>query len=225
LGTDSLNSENKSYLIMSHVTAQDREESFQPQDLGMLTVVQLKQFLKARNVRSSGKKIELVKLAKLYYSSPVLRVSECDRGTDTFWDTSLAWKEVTSHAEVTIPRPFSIEVVTTYLSTVSAAAISPNLQDGEFEEGEIDEVEVDAGTEKPSVKGRRMYASEKLTLVEAVTSGEDLLFRGNCEASLRKSCRYPAVAISKDGQVVKGTCNCPANAGMKHLFLILHLVY
>jgi hypothetical protein len=183
-------------------------------------VVQLKQFLKARNVRSSGKKIELVKLAKLYYNSPVLRVSQGDsRETDTLGDASLAWKEVTSHADVSIPAAFSIEVVTKYLSTVSAAAITPHVSDGLFDETDegVVEVEVDAGTEKPSVKGRRMNASEKLTMVEAAASGEDLFFRGNCEASLRKACRYPAVAIDKDGQVVKGTCNCPANAGIQYI--------
>ena len=73
---------------------------------------------------------------------------------------------------------------------------------------------MDAGTEKPAAKGKRMYIAEKLTMVEmAPGHNGTTAFRANCEASLRKSCRYPALMIDKDGLIVKAACNCEAKAG------------
>jgi hypothetical protein len=189
-------------------------------DLVKLTVPVLKQFLKVRGVRSSGKKSELVKLATLYYLTPILRTEPSANESSIFTSCSLVWEEVKHR--VHIPSSFSIEVLTSYLATVPVCMVMPhssgqNEDGGEPTEGvgvNPAEIEVDAGTEKPAAKGRRMYVSEKLTLVEVATSGNTLLFRGNCEASLRKSCRYPAVAISNEGKIVAGQCNCPAQAGM-----------
>jgi hypothetical protein len=193
-------------------------------DLDMFNVIQLKQFLKSRGLRSSGRKNELLKLAKLYASSPVLRGIEEEIEEDIFASDQLVWREITSHSQISIPSSFSIDVLTTYLSTLPAALVTVTPQVDAYSDEDMEEtgkepssgarvqVEVDAGTEKPSVKGRRMYCSEKLTLVEAANSGSDVFFRANCEASLRKACRYPAVAIGTMG-IVKGKCNCPANAG------------
>lgn len=112
-------------------------------------------------------------------------------------------------------------MVTSYLSTLPASLVAPGTSeidlDGENVTEDMDGqvvVEVEAGTEKPSVKGRRMYVSEKLTMVEVAICGGQVLLRANCEASLRKSCRYPGVAISQEGSVLKGKCNCPAASGM-----------
>jgi hypothetical protein len=198
-------------------------------DLDKFTVIQLKQFLKDRGLRSSGRKSELLKLAKLYANSPVLRGIEAESEEDIFASDELVWREVTSHSQIAIPLSFSIDVLTTYLSTLPAALVTPHVEtysDDDLEETEEGagarvQVKVDAGTEKPSVKGRRMYCSEKLTLVEAANSGSEVFFRANCEASLRKDCRYPAVAIGPEG-IVKGKCNCPANAGMLFAFKLNH---
>jgi hypothetical protein len=204
----------------------DPSVSQEPQSFTKLTVQQLKEFLKARGVRSSGKKCELVKLATLYAKSPVLRAKESQPGrSDIFANSELVWQEVTHHSQVSVPSAFSIDVLTTYLATVPVSLVMPQSEEGaggvdtNDMVGGTEEVEMDAGTDKPSVKGRRMYVSEKLTLVEAANSGTDLLFRSNCEASMKKSCRYPAVAISQDGSVAMGQCNCPANAGLSKFLL------
>jgi hypothetical protein len=190
----------------------DTEKLREVGELNKLTVAQLKQFLKARSVRTTGKKEDLLKLARLYFDTPVLQSNDSDKTeSDIFLNTSLVWQPVNSPSAIAIPPSFSIDVVTSYLSTLPAMLVTCRASQGESG----DEVEeANAGTEKPSVKGRRMYASEKLTMVEvAAGAGGQLLFRGNCEASLRKSCRYPAVALGQDGRVLKGKCNCPAAAG------------
>jgi hypothetical protein len=189
-------------------------------ELNKLTVAQLKQFLKARSVRTTGKKEDLLKLARLYFDTPVLQANDSDKTeSDIFANTSLVWQPVNSSSKIAIPSSFSIDVVTSYLSTLPAMLVSckPGESGDEVEEA-------NAGTEKPSVKGRRMYANEKLTMVEvAAGAGGQLLFRGNCEASLRKSCRYPAVALGQDGRVLKGNCNCPAAAGKPNeLIFVVH---
>jgi hypothetical protein len=193
-------------------------------DLEKLTVAELKVFLKERGVRSSGKKCQLLELAKLYYNSPVLRSNATELNTterDIFANDALVWEKLDSSSQVTLPTSFSIDVVTSYLSTLPASLVAPGTSeidlDGENVTEDMDGqvvVEVEAGTEKPSVKGRRMYVSEKLTMVEVAICGGQVLLRANCEASLRKSCRYPGVAISQEGSVLKGKCNCPAALGM-----------
>jgi hypothetical protein len=182
-------------------------------DLTKLTVAELKLFLKARNLRSTGRKADLLKLAKLYFNSPILRTESCPSASasDIFTKNGLVWNAI--NLPVVIPSSFSIDTITSYLSTIPVSMVIQQSAE-EVEEEQEEEEEANAGTDKPSVKGRRMYISEKLTLVEWATSGTNLLFRSNCEASLRKSCRYPAVAISKEGSVIKGKCNCPALAGI-----------
>jgi hypothetical protein len=63
-------------------------------DLVKLTVPVLKQFLKVRGVRSSGKKSELVKLATLYYLTPILRTEPSANESSIFTSCSLVWEEV-----------------------------------------------------------------------------------------------------------------------------------
>jgi hypothetical protein len=79
-------------------------------DLDKFTVIQLKQFLKDRGLRSSGRKSELLKLAKLYANSPVLRGIEAESEEDIFASDELVWREVTSHSQIAIPLSFSIDV-------------------------------------------------------------------------------------------------------------------
>jgi hypothetical protein len=71
-----------------------------------------------------------------------------------------------------------------------------------------------------------MYMSEKLTHVEFAADRQKTLFRGNCEASLQKSCRYPAVALDQDGRISAGQCNCEANRDGRcsHIACLLFLV-
>jgi hypothetical protein len=77
-----------------------------------------------------------------------------------------------------------MDTIVSYLSSITISLLAAV---------ESDDETADAGTMKPVAKGRKMYRSEKISLCEvAVTSSGALLFRSNCEASLRKQlCRHP----------------------------------
>jgi hypothetical protein len=134
---------------------------------------------------------------------------------------SLVWQEVTHDSKIRLPRGFTIERVTTYLSSF---AVTLDGGGGERDDEGLELVE--AGTEKPIVKGRRMYASERLTLVEFASGSSTSFFRSNCEASLRKENRYPAVAIDAAGVVIQCKCTCAAAADQRccHIACLLFLV-
>ena len=87
---------------------------------------------------------------------------------------------------------------------------------------------VDSGTQKPGVKGRRMYQSFKLQMAEfGMNTRKDLIFRANCDASLKKQeLRYPRVVISPQGAILEATCVCPANADGRcaHVATLLYLI-
>jgi hypothetical protein len=168
-------------------------------NLDKFTVVQLKSFLKVRNVRSSGKKAVLLDLAKLYFDSPVISQFKKTERCTLFSEPTLLWQEVTAGAKLDLPG-FSIVTISSYLSTLPVTMTRAFL-----DEGEGADEEVEAGTEKPAAKGRRMYCSEKMTYAEWCSKDGQTFFRGNCDASLRKACRYPAVGVTKDGEIIKGT--------------------
>jgi hypothetical protein len=82
------------------------------------TIQQLKTFLKARRVRSSGNKAELLQLAKLYRDRPIISTSTERDACDLFSRPSLQWEQVSDSAKVSIPG-FSIVTISTYLTTHS----------------------------------------------------------------------------------------------------------
>jgi hypothetical protein len=112
-----------------------------------------------------------------------------------------------------------MDSIISYLSAINISLVAANDSDDEL---------VDAGTQKPVAKGRKMYRSEKLTHCDvSETSSGTFLFRGNCEASMKKQlCRHPQVAIHKLGHVEKARCNCEASADDRccHVACLLYLV-
>jgi hypothetical protein len=83
-------------------------------DLDKYAVVQLKKFLKERGVRSSGKKSELLDLARLYYNSTVLHVGSFkalpDRDGVIFSDPTLKWQDVRNPSDVHLPKVRDLQV-------------------------------------------------------------------------------------------------------------------
>ena len=165
----------------------------------------------------------------VFFDAPVIRKASTSASAATnkggesgvssessaFQAESLGWQELTPGTKVTIPKQFSIATVTEYLTTLPVSLVAAtSLHD--------DDEQVDAGTSKPTVKGRQMYVSKRLTLVEYaeatfVTIGQSeeegaaaaneptdqpmsiqnlLYFRGNCYASMRKMVRYPGMSSS-----------------------------
>ena len=187
------------------------------EDLKGLLVDGLRDFLNARGVRVSGNRKELLHRAELYFDAPVIRTGGASaRGASArvasaggasagislpsdksiFEDASLGdgWKELTPQTKVTIPKEFSIAVLTDYLTKLPVSLGAAAAGDDE---------EVNAGTGKPVVKGRQMYVSKRLTLVEYTTSTTHIFFRANCDASMRNMVRYPGMYILSPSLTVR----------------------
>ena len=146
-------------------------------NLEKMNVSQLKQFLKERGKRSSGNKLKLLELAKLYIHSPVLSDSTLSQTSfdEIFDNTSISWNEV---SKAMVPTNFSIENIHSYLSDLSYVQIIDNGEDEEI---------IDSSTEKPAVKGRRLYLSSKIQVFESCMRKNDVLFRATIEASMRSN--------------------------------------
>ena len=211
--------------LTSHAVMLEKVE-----DLEKLSVAQLKEFLRPRGVRLGGNQAELLQLARLYFSYPTLKpssslpidergASEINDQDSPFNDPSLTWQMVTK--ELKIPSQFSIEKITDYLRNNEVSLLCfPSAGN------DSDEDDVQAGTQKPVVKGRKMYLSERLTHAEFAETGSHLYIRGNCEASMRKAVRYPGVAlIASSGTVAFGECTCEAKEDGRccHVACLLYL--
>jgi hypothetical protein len=192
-----------------------------PDELSKLTVIKLKLFLKARGVRCTGKKEELLKLCRLYFDRPVLQAdgTEQDVPAPPTYLNSLTFTDLSKEKGPKIPASFAIDKIVTYLSTMTASLSCVDSSDDES---------ADAGTKKPVVKGRRMYNSEKLGMCEsAVQSNGAILFRANCDASLRRQvCRYPQVTVDTNGDIAGAQCTCEASSDGRccHIAAVLYLV-
>ena len=150
------------------------------EDLNGLNVIGLKDFLRARGVCTKGVKKDLLRLAKLYFSYPVLRLQDgtgpgtstsasgataasASRATATttssiFDDNSFGWKQIVSGDIISIPKQFTIEEISHYITTIQVSLVVPTQTTGsESDDGDSD---VAAGTLKPTVKGRQMYVSK-----------------------------------------------------------------
>jgi hypothetical protein len=196
------------------------------QDLEKMKVIELKEFLKSRNVKNSGNKFELLRMARLYVNHPVINL---DQGTGVpcqIWESATEWKDVSTFS-LSIPSAFSIASINAYLSCL-LVSLSARAKEGEEEVDDENEDDTEAGTRKPVVKGRQMYQSEKLTLAEwACLDNGTFLFRGNCEASLKKQmCRYPRVSVSASGGIEHAECTCEAAEDGRccHVAALLYLV-
>ena len=190
------------------------------EDIDQLNVPQLKAFLKARGVGiSHGNKAQLQQLARLYFSSPILRVS----GTGTTEGGASGGAAASAGGSAgtgRVPRRSVRGLIAGESSVFEDSSrdwqeLTPSSKlsvPGGFTVMEItryltdiqvsllygdDEEVVGAGTTKPAVKGRQMYVSQRLTKVDTAASPTHLYFRGNCQASMKKLARYPGVAIKE----------------------------
>ena len=128
-------------------------------ELGDFTKPQLVAFLKSRGVPHTGNKVHLVSLAKLYANRPeVISDPEVTFKPDNSLpnDSVAVWKNVITEKPV-IPAGFTLETISSYLSVVSTYLSIHNEEENE---------PVDVGTQKPVVKGRMMYQSQRLTMAE-----------------------------------------------------------
>ncbi len=149
-------------------------------EIEQMTVIQLKEFLRLRGKRCSGRKSELLALAKLFKDDPVLPTATSSRslktpGTNTiFAKGTLDWHDITSLKSGDVPENFNIEVLTAFLTSQFL---------------DVDGESIHSGTEKPAVKGRQLYASKKIQLCEYSVDDSLVLFRCNMAASMRNMFR------------------------------------
>lgn len=103
---------------------------------------------------------------------------------------------------------------------------SPVDDDGE-EDGIDDDIEIlQLRTTKPTAKGRQLYLSSKIHLVEKAEINNVLYLRANVEASMsRTKHRYVCLAILNCGKIDYGSCTCyQGNQGRcSHVSAVLHL--
>ncbi len=137
-------------------------------DVNKMTVVQLKDFLRARGKRCSGKKADLVALVKLFKDDPLLSVPEDDSPQNVEFPET--WIDVKSLRKQEVPPDFNIDVLNRFLTTQFL---------------EVDGETISSGTEKPAVKGRQLYASEKIQFCEYAQERGLIHFRCNMTASMR----------------------------------------
>ena len=152
-----------------------------------------------------------------------------DQSSSVFDDNSFGWKQIESDNIISIPKHFTIEEITSYLTTIQVSLVvqGPIIRAGSGSDDEDKDTNVAAGTLKPTVKGRQMYVSKRLTLVEYVETATHIYFRGNCQASMRKDPRYPGVSIKKsNGKVDFAQCTCEARADQRccHVATLLYCV-
>ena len=182
---------------------------------------ELQSFLKARAVGQTGNKDTLLNLAQLYANRPVINSGpEVTVAVDLPNDYVTTWQNVDTE-KVSIPTGFTLEKIVTFLSVISSS-----LSFGESDEDET----VDVGTQKPVMKGRMMYQSQRLQMAQFGYNSRfpfHLVFRANCSASLKKNeLRYPRVVISQEGNVIQSSCVCPARADGRccHVAALLYLM-
>ena len=139
--------------------------------------------------------------------------------TSASTDSALTFVDLSKEKGPKISSAFAIDKIVTYLSTMTASLPCADSSDDEC---------ADVGTKKPVVKGRRMYNSEKLGMCEgAVQSDCSILYRANCDASLRRQlCRYPQVTVDTNGDIVGAQCTCEASSDGRccHIAAVLYLM-
>ena len=127
------------------------------EDLEHYKKAKLLEFLKSRGVKQnkSAKRSVILSVAKLVATRPVITVSP-DENLPLQSESDLSWKDAASEVP-TIPAGFTLETITQYLREIPCKLSW---------QGEDEELEVISGTDKPVIKGRRMYASMKLQMAE-----------------------------------------------------------
>jgi hypothetical protein len=153
-------------------------------NLNSWKVTELKDFLRQRGRQLTGNKATLIGLVKLYSAEHAdIRIideaQECSKVLEKKLDdhrklfdvSSLVWKDVQEIKTSDIPSDFDSLKINKFLTTLVL---------------HVGDDIIDAGTQKPAKKGRRMYSSKKIQLCEFATNTTQLLFRATMEASMAR---------------------------------------
>jgi hypothetical protein len=138
---------------------------------------QIQAFLKARNLKTTGNKPQLLAIAKFYEEELDCDALSTDEAALTkkreiFMDCK-DWVNF-QNKKVGFPKGFEREVINKFLTST------------EYLHGDNAEV-VSSGTVKPAKKGRLLYSSEKIQSCEVGQHNGCILFRCVMEASLKKN--------------------------------------
>ena len=166
-------------------------------NLTKFTKAQVQQFLRDRGRSVTGTKTKLVKLCETYKDVAVTNTIEKDHKVlvqvrKVFDDPDLNWTNILLKK----PHPskgFGLRKVEDFLT--SAVMIS---EDGD---------ETDVCTSKPSIRGRKLYASSRFRLVEFFLQcqKDDIhLYRSITGASLK--CNHPCAALTADNDIKITKC-------------------
>ena len=199
--------------------------SFTSEDLSAMTVTELKAFLKKRGKKCTGVKEELLKLAHLFVDAQVLEndgkvladtFDQLKKKREIFTNNVIAWNRLPREKIPHIPPGFSNNKIESFLGSLSVVTSSST--------GE--QVVTDFNTVKPAKKGRQMYASSKIQLVETAEHEQKFLSRATVEASMRTLFRYPCVSIDSNGNVDVSMCTCEQQADGKcaHVSCLLYAI-
>lgn len=171
-------------------------------DFGKKTVKELKEYLRSIGKPTTGLKADLVKIATLYHGQQDQSDQEAHAKTQAaleeerkiFDDKLLAWKDVMKQ-KPNIPGGFNIDVIFQFLTKDMTFDASGNT--------------LDAGTEKPSIRGRQLYIAAKFQLCQFSKKGDKLLFRATTEASMNRDEFYhPCLGLSNAGKIITSKCSC-----------------
>ena len=177
-----------------------------PVDFRKLTKVKLQDFLRKRGRSVTGSKAELVQLCEVYKDEPLATAfqaeeSKLEEDRRVFSESNLSWASIKTIKPRCFPK-YALKAVEDFL--ISSLVV--------FEDGD----EIDAGTNKPSIRGRRLYASYRFQLVEVATKDDWYLFRSVSGASLKSNeDRRPCVALDRDGSIKVTQCTCQQQADGK----------
>ena len=120
----------------------------------------------------TGNKDILLKVAKVVANRRVITVTS-DHSTSVTINSVKEWKNAATEV-APIPKGFNLETLTNYLREIPCNLA---MQD--------EEELVYSGTQKPVLKGRKMYQSMKLQMAEFGVAGTDFFFMQIAQQALR----------------------------------------
>lgn len=189
------------------------------------TVKELKAYLKENGGKCSNmNKAQLVSLAKLYEQKPSENPTVAAKYEEhcqilvekrkVFENSAHLVKTNISAFEFNSPKEFKLNqrTVNNFLTQRLV---------------EIEEEVVQTGIEKPADKGKDLYHSNFIQVVEFCFSGNFIIFYSMIEASMVNKVRIAQVCIdSTSGDIFSSECDCEASEGgqCSHVSALLHLL-
>ena len=176
------------------------------------TVKELKTYLKEHGgKRSNMNKAELVNLAKLYEQKEIEDHSVTTKYEEhyqilvekrkIFEDTATLIRTNITTFDFNFPREFNFnqKTVNNFLTQRLI---------------EIEEEIVQTGIEKPADKGKDLYDSNFIQVVEYCFSGDFIIFYAIIEASMVDKLRITKVCLNSiNGEIISSICDCEASEG------------